>query len=325
MASPSSSLATLRNDLGASFNEFDVDANMAGFIAQQVLPAIEVGMQAGQFGKIPLKQLLANRDTRRAPGSGYARGKFTFDKAVYACEEHGAEEPCDDREANMFRDFFDQELMCSARAREVVMRNAEQRAADMVFNPTVWTGSALTTAVTNEWNDPTNATPIADIEGGIQAVYAGSGLWPNAMIISNQVFRNLRLVDEIKELVKYNGFTDPKTGNITAQVLAQVFAIPRVIVAGGTTDTANEGQAASLGPIWSNEYCMICKVPVSQDFREPAIGRTFHWSEDGSNIGGTFESYREEQTRSDVVRVRHDVDEIITYINAGHLLSNITG
>jgi hypothetical protein len=33
-----------------------------------------------------------------------------------------------------------------------------------------------------------------------------------------------------------------------------------------------------------------------------------------------MESYREEQSRADVIRVRHDVDEVVLYLQAGHLL-----
>jgi hypothetical protein len=97
-----------------------------------------------------------------------------------------------------------------------------------------------------------------------------------------------------------------------------------VIVAGTSRKNAKEGQASSQVQIWSIEYAMVCKIATSNDMREPCIGRTFHWSQDGSSIGGSVESYREEAIRSDVIRVRHDVDEIILYPQAGHLLSNIT-
>jgi hypothetical protein len=65
-------------------------------------------------------------------------------------------------------------------------------------------------------------------------------------------------------------------------------------------------------------------VAVTDDIREPCLGRTFHWGEDGSQIGGLMESYREEQKRSDIIRCRHDVDEKVLYTQMGHLLSNIT-
>jgi hypothetical protein len=107
-------------------------------------------------------------------------------------------------------------------------------------------------------------------------------------------------------------------------MLAQVFDLDYVIVAGSSKNSAVEGQAPTPTQIWSDEYAMVCKVATSNDMREPCIGRTFHWSEDGSSIGGSIEEYYEEQSRSKIIRVRHDVDEVVMYLQAGHLLSNVT-
>ena len=326
MPSPSSSLATLRPDL-ATFLEFDLEMDQLGFVSDQVFPVIDVASQAGNFGKIPLEQLLQERDTKRAPGSGYSRGSFTFSPAVYACEEHGAEEPVDDREARMYREYFDAEVISTARAFSAVLTNAEKRVADAVFNTSTWTGSSLTTAISNEWdaNHTTNAVPITDVEAAVQKVYDNSGLWCNALIINRKVFRNLRNLDQIIERINSSGAGSPsKPSDITTQMLAQVFDLPYIIVAGSSRNSAKEGQTATPTQIWSSEYAMVCKIATSADMREPCIGRTFHWSEDGSSIGGTVETYRDETVRGDVVRVRHDVDEIVLYAEAGHLLSNVT-
>jgi hypothetical protein len=107
-------------------------------------------------------------------------------------------------------------------------------------------------------------------------------------------------------------------------MLAQVFDLPYILVAGGSKNGAKEGATVDPEQIWSGEYAMVCKIATGADFREPCIGRTFHWSADGSAVGGTVESYREEQTRSDIIRVRHDVDELVLYKDAGFLLGNIT-
>jgi hypothetical protein len=69
---------------------------------------------------------------------------------------------------------------------------------------------------------------------------------------------------------------------------------------------------------------MVCRIATSNDLQDPCVGRTLHWAADGSTIGGTVESYREESKRGDVIRVRHDVDEVVLYTEMGHLLSNIT-
>jgi hypothetical protein len=326
MPSPSSSLATLRPDL-ASFLEFDLESERAGFIASQVLPVVDVASQAGNFGKIPLEQLLQQRDTLRAPGSGYSRGKFTFLPATYVALENGTEEVVDDREAKMYAEYFDAEQVSTMRAFSFVLRNAEQRVADLLFNATTWAGAALTTAVGNEWdkNHVADATPIADVEAAVQKVYDGSGLWPNALIINRKVFRALRNIDDIVERINSEGAGNAsKPSDITAAMLAQVFDLKYVIVAGSSKNTANEGQAATPGQIWSDEYAMVAKIAESNDMKEPCLGRTFHWAEDGSSIGGTVESYREEAVRGEVIRVRHDTAELVLYKEAAHLLSNIT-
>jgi hypothetical protein len=286
---------------------------------------IDVMSQAGNFGKIPIEQLLQQRDTKRAPGSGYARGNWTFEPAVYATEEHGAEEPVDDREAKMYAEYFAAEQISTMRAFSAVLRNAEQRVADAVFNTTTWTGASLTTAITHEWDDATNCVPLTDVEAAVQKIYDNSGLWANALVINRKVFRNLRNSAQVIDRIESNGAGSPsKASDITAQMLAAAFDLDYIIVAGTSKNGAKEGQAASPSQIWSGEYAMICRVSTSADMRDPCIGRTFHWAQDGSSIGGTVESYRDERVRGDVIRVRHDVDELVLYPQAGHLLSNIT-
>lgn len=322
MPGPSSALSTLRPDLAASFEAFDLEAEKANYIGSRVFPVMDVYSQAGTFGQIPLAQLLQQRDTKRAPGSGYARGNFTFTPASYACDEHGAEEPIDDREENMYAEYFDAEVVSTRRAYNAVLRNAEARIAAAVFNTTTWTGASLTTDISAlPWATIATAKPIDNVEAAVQKVYDNSGLWPNALVINRKVFRNLRLTPQITDRIASTGAgSSVLAGNITVEQLAQAFDLDYVLVAGGSQNTAIEGQAAAAGQIWSSTYAMVCRIATSNDFREPCIGRTFHWAGDGSSVDGTVETYRDERVRSDVVRVRHDVDELVLYKEAGHLL-----
>lgn len=322
MPSTISSLATLRPDLAASFEAFDLEAEKMGYIGHQVLRTVDVASQAGNFGKIPLEQLLQQRDTKRAPGSGYARGQFTFDDAAYACKEHGAEEPIDDREAKMYAEYFDAEVIGTKRAYNSVLRNAEARIAAAVFNTTTWTGSSLTTDVSGTpWATVASAVPLTNVESAVQKVYDNSGLWCNALVVNKKVFRNLRNTVQVTDRIASSGAGNRNlASDVTVDMLAQAFDLDYIIVAGGSENTAKEGQTATPSQIWSSTYAMVCKVATTNDFREPCIGRTFHWGGDGSNIDGAIENYRDEVVRSNIIRVRHDVDEIILYAQAGHLL-----
>ena len=325
-ATPSSSLSTLRPDLAAFF-EFDLEMQKRGYVSTRVLPVVETGLQSDNPGRVPIESLLFQADTKRASGSNYNRGSYRFETFSYATEENGWEEVVDERDAKRYRHLIDAEQVSAARAMDVVLRNQESRVASLVFNPTTWNGASLTTAITNEWdsNHKTNAIPIDDVEGAVRKVYEGSGLWPNALVINRRVFRNLRNLDQIVDRIQSAGAgSATKPADITAEMLAKVFDLEYVIVAGSSRNNAAEGAAPAPTQIWSDEYAMVCKIATTNDMREPCIGRTFHWSEDGSSIGGTIEEYYEEQVRGKVIRVRHETDEVIMYAQAGHLLSNVT-
>lgn len=319
-ATPTSSLATLRPDL-ASMEEFDVLADAEGFIGQRVLPKLDVAVQAGSFGRIPLKELLKRRETRRAPRSGYSRGNWKFDTDSFATEEHGVEEVIDDREAKMYANYFDAEVKARNRAMREIMVGTEEAVSAALFNTDTYTGATLTTAVSTPWSMAATATPVADVEGAVLKIYENTGLWANALIISRLLYRKLRNVAEIIDRSKAQGFMDVRKGAITAQELSVVFDLPYIIVAGGTKDTAAEGQSANLSGIWSESMAMVARIATSDDVSEPCLGRIFNWTGDGG-VDGVVESYRDETRRGDVIRVRNDRQIKVMYTACGHLLTN---
>jgi hypothetical protein len=73
--------------------EFDQLMNQRGFIANQVCPVFESAVQAGTYGKIPLKQLLKEPEVGRNSRGEYNRTNFTFEDAVFATKERGIEIP----------------------------------------------------------------------------------------------------------------------------------------------------------------------------------------------------------------------------------------
>lgn len=324
MPSPSAALTSLRPDLG-TLMEFDPLADLSGAIGMQVLPVLESAVQAGTFGKVKVEDLLRGHNVDRAPGAPYARDTRQFEDVSFACKEHGLEGVVDDREARMYAQYFDAELFVAQVTMADVLREAEKRIAALIFNATTWTGAALTTAITHEWDDATNAVPITDVNAAKNKVYDGTGLWPNALIVNRKVFHNLRTVASIIDAIESSGAGFPaRAQDVTIAQLAAVFDLNYILVGGGSKNTAIEGQDASLSQIWSDEYAMVAKIAVSPNFREPCLGRTIHWGEDGSMIGGTIETYGENRVRGQVVRVRHDTDEKVLYTGCGHLLSNVT-
>lgn len=324
MGTPNTSLSTLRPDLRDSLEEFNLMADRLGFIGHRVAPAIDVAVQADTFGRIPLEQLLKHPNTSRNSEGGYSRGSWQFTPDTFATAEYGHEQPVDDRNARIYGNYFNAEMIAAELALDAVLRAHEKRIADLLFNPTTWNGAALTTGVGTEWSNPA-AVPITNVNAARALIFAGCGFYPNALVITQRQFHNLREVTQVIDRIEASGAGQAaKTGDITAQMLAMVFDVDFVLVAGGAQNTADEGLAASISHLWNDEYAMLCRVATTNNIVEPCVARTFHYSADGSQIGGTMETYRDEKIRGDVVRCRHEVQSKVMYVECAHLLSNIT-
>lgn len=318
MTTPSTSLATLRPDLASSFEAFPLEMSQQGFTGLLFMPVIEVMKQAGIFGNIPIEELLKDSPTDRAPGASYNRGTGRFNKISFATEEHGFEEAIDDREAEQFAEFFDAEMLAAKRARDRVIRNYEKRVAALqsaIANATPITGGL--------WSVSSTARPIQDVKDANIAIYERTGLMANTLQITWTQFQHLKDVEEIVDRIKFWGGQDPNKTNINAAALAQAFGIDRVLINGAQKNTANENQAASLSTIQVFSEAYLARVQTSRDPREAGWGRTFHWGEDGSKIGGLVETYRDETRRSDIARNRMDTDEVVTLDDAAQKITGV--
>jgi hypothetical protein len=327
MARPTTALTTLRPDLG-EYVEFNLPADRDGYIGHLVLPHLPVDRQAGTYPVIPKEELLTRRpDMKRAAGSGFNRTTMRFDAKTYSTQQYGIEELVDKRQREMYADYLDAEKYASMRSMHNTLKEAEYRVAEAVFNATTYTGAALTTAVSIPWSTHATATPLDDIEAAFAKVWDGTGLLPNALIVSWKLFRHLRLCAQVVDKIASSGAgSSVEPGKITAAQLATVFALKQVIVAGGTGNVATTVDGFTPATIWDSTKAMVARIPETRDVFEPGLGRTFQWNE-GSNGNGEarllVEMYEEPQTRGNVYRVLHDVEEKLIYPECGHLLTAV--
>lgn len=311
---------TLRPDLAASLMQFDLQANQAGLVAQQIAPVIEVDVPLGQYGVIELKELLKSHDTRRQSDGTYSRGDGQGKKDTFATFEHGHEEPVDEHDMIVFRDWWDAEQLAADRSRDVVLRNYDKRVVDMVTDTAQVTATAGVSS--GAWS-AIGAKPIDDIKTGRIAVRAATGMIPNAMVLEWEAFEQLRDCPQVIDRLKYSGFEDPNRGNINEEVLAQAFGLDQVIVANAMYNSANEGQAALLAAQWPKTKALLFVRNMSRDTKKPRFANTFHWGADGSSIGGTFEQYYDPSRRRWIIRNRMETGEKLVYPALGYLITGV--
>jgi hypothetical protein len=314
---PANSTTVPRPDLAVVGYEYMAQGPQRGFIGRQVLPIFEVARETAQYPVIPVEALLSMPETARAPKSGYARDDYKYDWLTYHCKENGFEEPVDDKEAATLGYYFDAESVATIRCMNIIERVQEKRIADKVFNESTFTPHSLT----YKW-DSDSSDPLKDVNAGKAAVEDDTGLTVNSIIFNRAVFRTLGVNKAVLDRIK---FTNPavQAGEIPAKLLAQYFGVDQLLVAGGVYNSAGNNLDAVISKIWSSSYAMLGVVSTGgQDLKEPSLGRTFMWTED-SPQPVVVESYREDQTRSNVIRARQNTDECITMAAAGYLLKGV--
>lgn len=321
MAIPSADISTLQPQL-QTFYEASFEQLTQDYIATRVLPVTNVPVPVGRFGVVRLEDLLkAPQTLTRASGSGYMRDITQFADLSYQTIEYGIEEALDEREVKMYGELLPAAELATRRAALAVLMAQEVRVAALLTDSTFYTGSFAQSLGASTWN-VTTSTPIIDIENAVKKAYSNCGLWPNAIIMSREVFRTLRIHPSIVSAISSTGAGDQaRMADVTTQQLSQVFDLPNVIVAGGTKNTAGVGAAASISQIWPKSV-WIGRIAETQDMREACVGRTFHWAGDGSQPLGTVDAYYEESNRSSYVRVRHEVDNKRIYPEVGVMIAS---
>ena len=305
------STATANPLLTLTLNKF-MQGNEA-FVAGDLFPVFFTGEQAAEYYVFDADNMLSiPTDIRRAPAGDYTRSMSKLSEDTYNCREFGHEEPVDDSTRKKYSKAFDADRAASDRLGNILLINREIRAA------------AKAAAITNtstpvvKW-DAANATVIADIDAAKDVIHSKCGMEANLLVLPRSVFKIVKRLSAITDLMKV-------TGNkvVTPQLLAELFGVPKVRIAGGLYNSAHQGQALAAAQIWSDNV-VLAHVNPAQDMQAVNFGRTFAWT--GETGGGDnlaiVESYREEKVRSDIHRARQCVDEKITGMECAYLLSDV--
>lgn len=294
-----------------------------GLIAERVLGVYQSDTVSGKYPRYMLAKgnlLKVKTDTKRGPGGSYKRVNRAYEWDSFDCEDRGLEGSIDDTDAKKVKQFFDMEVKEALLVRRNVALAYEIRVANLVMNSGLSGFTATNPAVNyTAVNLDTINFPqdVADARLRMEAV----GVDPNeaSLVMSSLLWNRVR---RTKILLSYVFGNNANVGNasITLEQAAKALEIKEIIIGGRNYDNAKEGAAAAnMVPIWPNSTFLLAKLGEG-DFANGGIGRTITWTEDASGLY-VPETYREEVTRSDIVRVRQNTTEKIIDVNEGQLVT----
>jgi len=303
-----------RMDLGEAFHEYSTDRMR--FIADEILPARSVRKKAATLSVCKRKNLTVP-DTAHANGATFNRVDLYMDDMSYLCVDHGLEGQVTDEDMENYADDFDAEVE-KTQAIKLKMRLArELRVKNLIFNTTTWTGAALYNDVSAAPWDTIGSGVIKQIQTAREVVRLNCGLPPDSLIISESSMINL--MNNTQILAKFPGVTVLTEAMLRA-AMASILGIQNLIVGQAVYNSADEGQDFTGAEIWPDDYAMLAVLgSEGLPMTEPQLGRTMMWDAYVSGLE-YVESYREEQTKSEIIRVEQYVQEKVFDPYFGHLL-----
>lgn len=306
--------ATPRLDLGVAFHEYSL--TRVRLIADQVLPRIGFAKDAATI-KVTKRKNMRIPNVDHANGAAYKRTTLYMDDMSYATKDYGLEGQLTDRDREKYATDFDGEVETVNGVKSKMQLAREQRVATAIFNTTTWTGADLYTDNSASPWDTTTTNVISQVVAAKEKVRTNTGVMADSLIIGEAALQNL-LVNTVI-IARFPGI-NILTEEILRSQLAAIFGLQQLIVGSASYNSADEGQSASMSDLWSDDYAMVAALgregmPVT----EPQLGRTIVWDNYIPDVA-YVEQYREEQTESDIFRVKESVQEKVFDAYFAHLM-----
>lgn len=262
----------------------DTKSALADFIA----PRVPVGAATGQFKKFDDKNAFQVYDTARAIGGRANRISFNANDGTFNCKANALEIAIDDQERAAAGD--QDSALEEAKTRTVVISAGLAREKKVIDLMTAGISAAAT------WNSSGNDDPIVAIDAQLEAIAVETGLMPNRMVLGIAAWRKLK--NHAKVLAHYSGV---KSEGVSLSGFAAMLLNPQIDIRVGVLsyDTTKMGKGKNAVNIVGSEIFMFHGTDNPTQY-DPGFMKTFSI---GANSVEAVRTYRDEQSRSDILAV----------------------
>ena len=279
----------------------DTKSALADFIA----PRVPVGAASGQFKKFDDKNAFQVYDTARAIGGRANRISFEATDGTFNCKANALEIAIDDQERQAAGD--QDAALEEAKTRTVVISAGLAREKKVIDLMTNGVAAAAT------WNSSGSDDPIVAIDTQLEAIAVETGLMPNRMVLGIAAWRKLK--NHAKVLAHYSGV---KSEGVSLSGFAAMLLNPQIDirVAVLSKDAYKMGKTASKSE-FVGDYGYVFHGNDNPTQYDPGFMKTFSI---GANSVEAVRTYRDEQSRSDILAVDWSEDvQVVSTISLGKL------
>lgn len=238
------------------------------YVWEKLFPARPVKKRTGSYYVLSQDNLRVDT-TRAASGTEAKSGSYSVSTKTFTLYEHawkGLVLGRDARDAD--KAVADLDMEQAAQNMDKLQLAAESNAVTKVLTTANWPSAQVTTLGTGGWT-AASSDPVEDIRNGRQVAFESGMRYPNYGYCNQKTVDYLRNHPAIRDYFKY-----VQPGKPTRSILAQLFDLEDIYVSNALSNSATEGQSATLGYVWTNSFVLAYQDP-SPGLRTVTFGQTF--------------------------------------------------
>lgn len=285
--------------------------NAQNFVADRVFPMIPVLKQSDRYFEYKREDWFRIEAQLRGPATESAGSGFNVDNTpTYFANVFAVHKDVDDQTRANADSPINLDRDATEYVTQQLLLKREKTWALNNFTTGVWgtdlTGVASAPAAGQflQWNDSAS-TPIEDVtEAGVE-IAAKTGFRPNTLVLSPRVFNTLKNHPDVLDRIKYT-----QRGVVTADILAGLFEVDRVLVPWGVENSADEGLTGNFNFIFGKGALLAYANP-RPSILQPSAGYTFTWNGllGAGAAGNRIRSFRMEHLSADRIEGEMSYDQ----------------
>lgn len=248
------------------------------YIADKVFPTIPVIKQSDRYFAYKKEDWFRDDAAERGLGDESAGGDYEIDNTpTYFCRKIAYHKDVFEEDRANSDDPLTPDSDATDFVVDKLLLRRECAWASTYFKAGVWSadwgGAAAADAGTKKvkyWDD-TTSDPVGDIKKRCTDIQETTGKRPNTLVIGQRVFDALSEHPDVLDRIKYT-----ETGVVTISLLASLFNVERVLIAGAIKNTAQKGQAAQMEFIFGKN-ALLCYVEKKPSLKKASAGYIFTW------------------------------------------------
>jgi len=285
------------------------------FIADIVAPPVAVRKQQDNyFVYDAAREAFRSSNDRRAPGAQANEVDFALSSDTYYCEDHALVSVVPDEERANADPAIQPDIDRVEFLSDKIDLNKEIELAGAIATDASLPGDTLSGE--DQWSHE-ESDPLLAIEAGKAAVIAACQVVPNTLVLPYDVYAQVRTHAGILASLQHTARGIP-----TADILAGLFDIERVLVPRAVKNAALPGNAPDMQYVWGR-HAFLCYVPPRPGLKTVSFANTFVWtSAPGALCGKLVETWRDHTRKGDVIRVQRYYDQKVIAPDAVYVWKN---